>query len=71
MYSWIRHVNLAASHLSRRVGTDAAGRLARLLLLRDPIANVLHVVENETAYFRARRTQPTCSEALERAHRTM
>ena len=44
-------MNLAASHLSRRVGADAAGRPARLLLLRDPIANVLHVVEDETAYF--------------------
>ena len=42
-----------------------------MLLLRDPVANVLYVVKNEAAYFRAWRTQASSSEALQRAHRTM
>jgi hypothetical protein len=41
-------------------------------LLRDPVADVLDVVENEAAYFRAwRTTHASSSEALQRAQRTM
>jgi len=63
-------VVLAAFQLSCRVRTNAADGLARLLLLRDAVADVLDVVENEAAYFRAWRTQASSSEAL-RARRTM
>jgi hypothetical protein len=62
---------LAASQLSCRMRTNAAGGLARLFLLRDPVADVLDVVENEAAYFCAWRTQASSSEALQRAYRTM
>ena len=55
-------MDLAASELSCRVRTNTAGGLARLLLLRDPVADVLDVVENEAAYFRARRTQAAGSQ---------
>ena len=64
-------VALAGSQLSCRVRTNAAGGLERLLLLRDPVADVLDVIENEAAYFRAWRAQASSSEALQRAHRTM
>jgi hypothetical protein len=49
---WTRgSVVLAASRLSRRVRTNAADGLARLLLVRDPVADVLDIVENEAALF--------------------
>jgi len=47
---------------------DAAGGLARLLVLRDPVANMLDVIENEATYFRARRTEAASSKPLQRAH---
>ena len=51
---------------------DAAGGLARLLVLRDPVANMLDVVKkDEAAYFGARRTQAASSEPLQRAHGAM
>jgi hypothetical protein len=62
---------LAASQLSCRVGTDSAGRLAPLFLLRDPVADVLDIVEDEATYFRARRTQAASSQALQGPHGTI
>ena len=50
---------------------NAADRLARLLPLRQPVANMLDVVEDEATYFCAWRTQASSSEALHRAYRTM
>jgi len=60
---------LAAFQLSCRVGADAGYRLPRgLLLLREPVADVRDVVEDETADFRAGRTETAGSQALQRAH---
>ena len=42
---------LAAFQLSCRVGADASYRLPRGLLLREPVADVRDVVEDETADF--------------------
>ena len=60
---------LAAFQLSCRVGADAGYRLPHgLLLLREPVADVRDVVEDETADFRAGRTETAGSQALQRAH---
>ena len=64
-------LTLASPKLSCGGIANAADRLARLLLLRQPVANMLDVVEDEATNFRAWRTQASSSEALHRAYRTM
>jgi hypothetical protein len=58
---------LTAAQLSGPVMTNAAGGLARLLLLREPLAHMLDIVEDEAADYRARRTEAAGREALQRA----
>ena len=64
-------VTLPLPKLPFGVMANATDRLARLLVLRQPIANMLDIVEDEATYFRAWRTQASSSEALHRAYRTM
>ena len=59
-------MTLASPKLPCGVIANAADRLAGLLLLRQPVANMLDVVEDEATYFRAWRPQASSSEARDR-----